>query len=108
MRLLLAGRLWLARTPCAIAAQIAVRWFASIDTSAVACGQSRRLAGRFVAAWREANPDCNGIVRDLVKEPVPHIDAARFGAYATDRYAPAESSRDGLRLRLAFGKSPDA
>lgn len=44
-------------------------------------GQSSRLADRFVAAWREANPDGHVIVRDLAKEPVPHIDAARFGAF---------------------------
>jgi FMN-dependent NADH-azoreductase len=44
-------------------------------------GQSSRLADRFVAAWREANPDGQVVVRDLAKEPVPHIDAARFGAF---------------------------
>jgi len=44
-------------------------------------GQSTQLADRFVAAWREANPDGNVIVRDLAKEPVPHLDAARFGAF---------------------------
>src|SRR4249919_2044532 len=44
-------------------------------------GQSSRLADRFVAAWREANPDGQVIVRDLAKDPVPHIDAARFGAF---------------------------
>jgi FMN-dependent NADH-azoreductase len=44
-------------------------------------GQSSRLADRFVAAWHEANPDGNVIARDLAKEPVPHIDAARFGAF---------------------------
>ena len=44
-------------------------------------GQSSRLADRFVAGWREANPDGHVVVRDLAKEPVPHIDAARFGAF---------------------------
>jgi FMN-dependent NADH-azoreductase len=44
-------------------------------------GQSSRLADRFVATWRDANPDDRIIVRDLAKEPVPHIDAARFGAF---------------------------
>ena len=43
-------------------------------------GQSSRLAKRFVAAWRQINPDGEVIVRDLTKEPVPHIDAGRFGA----------------------------
>src|SRR5438128_4270266 len=44
-------------------------------------GQSSRLAERFVAAWREANPRGQVVVRDLAREPVPHLDAARFGAF---------------------------
>ena len=44
-------------------------------------GQSTTLVKRYVAAWREANPDGQVLVRDLAKDPVPHIDAARFGAF---------------------------
>lgn len=44
-------------------------------------GQSSQLAERFVAAWRKSNPGGTVIVRDLAKEPVPHLDAARFGAF---------------------------
>jgi FMN-dependent NADH-azoreductase len=44
-------------------------------------GQSSRLAERFVAAWRERNPGAQVIVRDLARDPVPHLDAARFGAF---------------------------
>ncbi len=44
-------------------------------------GQSSRLAERFVAAWRDANPGGAVIVRDLAREPVPHLNAARFGAF---------------------------
>ncbi len=44
-------------------------------------GQSSRLAERFVARWRASNPGGRVIVRDLAKEPVPHLDAARFGAF---------------------------
>ena len=44
-------------------------------------GQSSRLTERFVAAWRESNPRGQVIVRDLALEPVPHLDAARFGAF---------------------------
>ena len=44
-------------------------------------GQSTGLAKRYVASWREAHPDGKVIVRDLAKDPVPHIDAARFGAF---------------------------
>ena len=44
-------------------------------------GQSSRLAERFIAAWRASNPGSKVIVRDLAKEPVPHLDAGRFGAF---------------------------
>ncbi len=44
-------------------------------------GQSTGLAKRYVSTWLEANPDGKVIVRDLAKDPVPHIDAARFGAF---------------------------
>jgi FMN-dependent NADH-azoreductase len=44
-------------------------------------GQSTGLVKRYVAAWREANPDGKVIVRDLAKDPVPHIDATRFAAF---------------------------
>ena len=44
-------------------------------------GQSSRLAERFVAAWRKANPDGRIVTRDLAAEPAPHLDAKRFGAF---------------------------
>jgi FMN-dependent NADH-azoreductase len=44
-------------------------------------GQSSRLADRFVAAWRVANPGGKVVVRDLAQQPVPHLDARRFGAF---------------------------
>ncbi len=44
-------------------------------------GQSSLMADRFVAAWREANPGGIVRVRNLAKEPVPHLDAQRFGAF---------------------------
>jgi FMN-dependent NADH-azoreductase len=44
-------------------------------------GQSSRLADRFIARWRAANQGGKVIVRDLALEPVPHIDADRFGAF---------------------------
>jgi len=48
-------------------------------------GHSSRLAERFVAAWRDANPGGKVIVRDLSREPVPHLDAARFQAFITKK-----------------------
>ena len=44
-------------------------------------GQSNGLANRFVSAWRASNPEGEVIVRDLARDPVPHLDAARFGAF---------------------------
>jgi FMN-dependent NADH-azoreductase len=44
-------------------------------------GQSSRLAARFVEQWRAANPGASVLLRDLAAEPVPHLDAARFGAF---------------------------
>lgn len=44
-------------------------------------GQSSLLADRFVAEWRATNPNGKVVVRDLAKEPVPHLDAERFGAF---------------------------
>lgn len=44
-------------------------------------GKSSRLADYFVAAWRDANPGGVVIERDLARDPVPHLDAGRFGAF---------------------------
>jgi FMN-dependent NADH-azoreductase len=59
-----------------------VRTLLQINTSIFSAGgQSSRLADRFVAAWRASNPDGRVVVRDLAREPLPHIDADRFGAF---------------------------
>lgn len=44
-------------------------------------GESSRLAGRLVAAWRAANPGGTIVTRDLVRELVPHLTAERFQAF---------------------------
>lgn len=44
-------------------------------------GQSSQLASRFVQSWQKANPTGKVIVRDLALEPIPHLDATRFGAF---------------------------
>ncbi len=44
-------------------------------------GQSSRLAAAFVAALREQLPQAQVVRRDLAADPVPHLDAARFGAF---------------------------
>jgi FMN-dependent NADH-azoreductase len=45
-------------------------------------GQSTRLANEFVAALRT---DQKLVVRDLAKDPVPHLDAERFGAFLSSK-----------------------
>jgi len=44
-------------------------------------GQSARLANQFVANWLAAHPGAKVTVRDLAREPVPHLTADRFGAF---------------------------
>jgi len=47
-------------------------------------GQSSRLASQFVAAFLKRDPDVKVVVRDVATaEPVPHLDAERFGAFIT-------------------------
>jgi len=53
-----------------------------IDSSLFSAnGQSSRLAGHFIAAWRDANPEGAVVARDLAANPVPHLTAERFGAF---------------------------
>jgi FMN-dependent NADH-azoreductase len=45
-------------------------------------GQSSQLAKQFVAAFQKRNPEARLVVRDVAAaEPVPHLDAERFGAF---------------------------
>jgi FMN-dependent NADH-azoreductase len=60
-------------------------------------GQSSQLSDRFVAAWQDANPHGQVVVRDLAKNPVPHLDGDRFGAFlskAEDRTAQQQTVVD--------------
>ena len=44
-------------------------------------GQSSQLANRFAQEWQDANADGRVIVRDIGKDPVPHLTAERFQAF---------------------------
>jgi FMN-dependent NADH-azoreductase len=44
-------------------------------------GQSTRLAEDFTAAQKALDPNLQVIVRDLAKDPVPHLTAERFAAF---------------------------
>ena len=54
-------------------------------------GESSRLATEFAARWRAGHPDGRVIVRDLTANPVPHLTAERFLAFAS---APESRSRE--------------
>jgi FMN-dependent NADH-azoreductase len=55
-----------------------------IDSSIYAGnGQSSQLATQFIDALRERNADLRVIERDVVSQPLPHLDAARFQAFLT-------------------------
>src|SRR5262245_41925825 len=44
-------------------------------------GQSTQLADRFVARWRAGEPGAKIIVRDLNRNPLPHLTAERFQSF---------------------------
>ena len=46
-------------------------------------GQSSQLASQFVSALREREPGVRVAERDLARETLPHLDAARFQAFLT-------------------------
>lgn len=53
-------------------------------------GQSSRLADEFVAGLLEHAPGARVVVRDLVRDPVPHLDPARLAALGAGNAATAE------------------
>jgi FMN-dependent NADH-azoreductase len=54
---------------------------ASINTDN---GQSSQLANQFVAAFHKSHPEARIVVRNVAAaEPVPHLNAERFGAFIT-------------------------
>ena len=46
-------------------------------------GESTKLADLYVKGLLTLHPQAKLVVRDLAKEPVPHLDAERFGAFLT-------------------------
>ena len=65
-------------------------------------GESSRLANRFVAAWRTAHTDARVMVRDLARDPVPHLDAARFGAFLAKPEDRTKAQADVVRYSDAL------
>ena len=74
-------------------------------------GQSSRLADKFVAAWQAQNPDGQVVVRDLAKEPVPHLDGERFLSFLAkpeERSAQQQAVVDFSDALIAQIKDADA
>jgi len=65
-------------------------------------GQSSQLAQRFVNAWRESNPGAGVIVRDFATDPVPHLDAAGFGAFLAKPEERTEDQRAAAKYSDAL------
>ena len=60
-------------------------------------GQSSQLANEFVAALLDRHPGAELRVRDLVRDPVPHLDSERLQALgAKDRASPEQQAVVGL------------
>lgn len=56
-------------------------------------GSSSKLADEFVAGWAAAHPGSEVIVRDLAKDPVPHLTGERFQAFLTKPEERTEAQR---------------
>ena len=65
-------------------------------------GESSQLADRFVAGWRKANPAGRVVVRDLALNPVPHLDAAAFGAFLAKHEVRSAAQRAAVRYSDAL------
>ena len=44
-------------------------------------GESSKLANEFVAGWKASHPNAKVVVRDLARDPVPHLTAERFASF---------------------------
>ena len=63
-------------------------------------GQSSRLASQLVEGLRARHPGVQVVVRDLVKNPVPHLDAERFKSGAGRELVEELQAADVLVLGL--------
>lgn len=61
-------------------------------------GQSSRLARQFARRWRIRHPDGRVILRDLDADPLPHLDAERFGAFFKDDADRTTRERAGVAV----------
>lgn len=70
-----------------------------IDSSSrVEGSHSRELADYFQTAWLKKNPDDRVIVRDVVKNPVPHIADLTIAGF----YTPPEQQTETMKKAIAL------
>jgi FMN-dependent NADH-azoreductase len=60
-------------------------------------GESSKLADLYVKGLLAAYPHAELIVRDLAANPVPHLDAARFGAFLSKEETRSDEQKAALR-----------
>jgi FMN-dependent NADH-azoreductase len=69
-----------------------------IESSARTQGSiSRQLTAEFIGQWQAAHPADSVSVRDLARDPVPHLDATLLGSWMT----PAEQQSEAEQAALA-------
>ncbi len=69
-----------------------------IESSARTQGSiSRQLTAEFIGQWHAAHPADSVTVRDLARDPVPHLDATLLGSWMT----PAEQQSEAEQAALA-------
>ena len=63
---------------------------------------SRAVANEYLANWKAANPSGQVIEKDLVKDPVPHLDAEAIYANYTpvENQSPSMSKKHSYRMDL--------
>jgi len=70
-----------------------------IDASSRTRGShSRALADFFQQKWQNANPGNEIVLRDLIKDPIPHIGEATIAGY----YTPKDEHDDTLKTATAL------
>jgi len=64
-------------------------------------GNSSTLSNEFVTSWLAKHPDGKVVVRDLAKNPIPHLDASAVTAFFT----PTESRTAEQQVLVATSDS---
>ena len=57
---------------------------------------SRQLTAQFIRRWRDAHPDDSIQIRDLARDPVPHLDASLLGGWMTAAEQQSAEEREAL------------